>query len=126
MYTSNRFHDPVKWMKRCNNRVADGLADLTMDTRSTWHKRFDTTLAIDQANIIVQTDGGLREGDSAAAAWIIGLWGHDGGGYKYEPLIAHGTFLEADCTVFRAEAIDLDEACAEVQRLILSSFDPSQ
>ena len=65
--------DPVLWMARCHNKVADGLADHTMDLRRSWRKSFTATLEVDNANIIVQTDGGLREGDCAAASSIIGL-----------------------------------------------------
>ena len=36
----------------------------------------------------------------------------------YIPLIAHGTYLEATCTVFATEAIALDEASAEADKLI--------
>ena len=78
-------------------------------------------MEIHNANIIVQTDGDFRDGKCAAASWIIGLWGDDGGGFKHEPLVAHGTYLDAACGVFTAEAIALDEASAEVDRLIRAS-----
>ncbi len=71
--------------------------------------------------MLIQSDGGLREGDCAGAAWIIGLWGEDGHGLRYEPLAAHGRFLEPSCLVFLAEAIALDEASAELQRLFRHS-----
>ena len=109
--------DPVQWWRRCHNKVADGLADLTMDRRTTWRKQFDTTLDAMKSNIVVQTDGGLREDDCAAAAWIIGLWGTVDGKDVFEPFIIHGTFLELPCTAFGAEAIALDEASAEVAML---------
>jgi len=108
------WHEPVKFLPRSYNKVADGLADLTMDIRKSWERRFATTMKVCAANIVVQTDGGLREGDCASAAWIIGLWGENG----YEPLVAHGTYLSSMCTVFMAEAIALDEAAAEVRALI--------
>ena len=76
-------------------------------------------MEVHKANLVIQTDGGLREGDCAAASWIIGLWGDDGHGYKYEPLSAHGTFLDATHSVFMTEAIALDEASAEVQKILL-------
>ena len=55
-----RWDDPVMYMPRCHNKVADGLADLTMDRQCSWHHRFDTMLNLHEANIVVQTDGGLR------------------------------------------------------------------
>ena len=54
----------------------------------------------------------------AAAAWIIGLC--DSEGRSYEPLKAGGTFINMPCTVFMTEAIALDEASAEVQRILQS------
>jgi len=111
--------DPVQWMSRDYNKVADGLADLTMDNRRSWDKRFATALQLEEANLVIQTDGGLRE-DCGAAAWVIGLWGIVGQRFCYQPLAAHGTYLEPGCTVFATEAIALDEASAEVHRLMRS------
>ena len=105
--------EPVRWLPRSYNKVADGLADLTMDRRETWTRRFASG-GISGSNLIVQTDGGLREGDCAAASFIIGCWRMG----KYEPLVAHGTYLKCSCTLFQAEAIALDEATAAVQTLI--------
>ena len=107
-------------MPRAHNKVADGLADLAMDRRKSWQKVFDPEANIANCNLIVQSDGGLREGDCAAAAFIIGRWSFESGQKKYDPLMAHGTFLDSTCTVFQAEAIALDEATAAVQRLLRS------
>ena len=112
--------DPVKWMARSFNKVADGLADLTMDNRKSWTQRFCTSLAVGDANIIVQTDGGRREADCAATGFIIGLWDTKSGTKLYEPLMAHDTFMDNDCTVLVTEAIALDEATAAVQQILHS------
>ena len=104
------------WMPRCHNKVADGLADFTMDRRTSWQQTYTTTLTPAQSNIIVQTDGGLREDDCAAASWIVGLWRSDA--QTFEPYEAGGVFLSTSCTVFMAEAIAIDEASANVQRLL--------
>ena len=113
--------DPVQWWRRSYNKVADGLANITMDTRRTWTKVYAHTMSIQEANVVIQTDGGLRDGDCAAAAWIIGLWGKHAGShrYQYEPIIVHGTFIQLPCTAFGAEAIALDEASREVAALLL-------
>ena len=37
-------HDLVQWLSRKHNKVADRLADLTMDRRQTWTKTFNTEL----------------------------------------------------------------------------------
>jgi hypothetical protein len=114
---------PVSWAGRKQlvedpYKVADGLADHTMDLRRSWKKSFTTKLRIGGANLVVQTDGGLREGDCAAASFIIGLWGDDGSGARYEPLHSQGTYLDQSWTVFAVEAIALDEASAEVARIL--------
>ena len=105
-------------MPRCHNKVADGLADLTMDVARSWEKKFETRLAPAGSNLVVQTDGGLRQHGCAAAAWIVGLWGVIDGNYVYEPLIAHGTFVSTSVSVFGCEAIALAEAGAAMDSLI--------
>ena len=87
-------------MPRTHNKVADGLADLTMDRGSSWTVRYTSNTDIQHGNIIVQTDGGLREGDCAAASFIIGLWVTRDGQTLYEPILAHGTFMDSESTVF--------------------------
>ena len=106
------WHEPLLWKPRCHNKAADALADFTMDRRKSWNRRFPTNLCPSQANIIVQTDGGLRPGDCAAAAFVIGLWSQAG---KYEPWFAQGTFLHSSCMVFASEAIALDEASEKLE-----------
>ena len=90
--TPDRWWDPVAWMPHEHNKVADGLADLTMDRQQPWEKIFPTTLNARQAHVLIQTDGGLRTENCAAASRIIGLWGSDQ--QKYEPCMAGGTFIE--------------------------------
>ena len=41
--TPTMWGDPVVWMARRHNKVADGLADLTMDSRKSWEKSFTTS-----------------------------------------------------------------------------------
>ena len=110
--------EPVRWMDRSHNKVADGLADLTMDNGYSWHKEFAFTTDISGSNLVIQTDGGLREGQCAAAAWIIGAWAVNGQTVRFEPLVGHGSWLEASCSAFAAEAIALDEASAEATQII--------
>ena len=111
-----KWKDPVRWMPRAFNKVADGLTDHTMDRRSSWQHRYATTQTLAEANIIIQTDGGLREEDCAAAGWIIGLWSVES--ELFEPFEVGGVFLENSCTVFMADALAIDEASAIVQRLL--------
>ena len=50
--------------------------------RLSWEKSFDTGTKVAEENILIQTDGGLREDDCAAAAYIIGLVNQG----SYQPL----------------------------------------
>ena len=104
------------WMRRNNNKVADGLADLTMDRKCSWSHEYPISLKIDASNILVQTDGGVREEECAAASWMVGLW--DMASQQYEPLLAGGTYLTEPVSVFMAEAIALDEATVQVKQIL--------
>ena len=59
-----------------------------------------------------------REGDCAAAAWVIGLWGEGDNGQVYEPLMLQGTFLQVPCSAFLAEAIALETAFDFIDNLL--------
>ncbi len=110
--------DPVVWMPRDHNKVADGLADFTMDGAASWSKTYTTALRLPEANVIVQTDGGRRSQGCAAAAVIIGLFAIVAGQPLYEPWLAEGHFLTEAVTVFEAEAIALDIASEKVKKAI--------
>lgn len=56
-------------------------------------RAFEPTLEIERASVVIQTDGGVREGDYAAAAWIINLWAEAPESYTYEPLMVHGIYV---------------------------------
>jgi len=112
--------DPVRWMPREYNKVADGLADFTMDRQTSWSREFSTSRAASDCNIIVQTDGGVRGGDCAASAFIIGICGRVDDSFFFEPLLVQGTYMTAHCSSFAAEAIALDEATSALERFFIS------
>ena len=76
-----------------------------------------TSLTVECSNMIIQSDGGVREA-CGAAAFIIGLWGGDGFGLRYEPLMVQGTFLRKACICFQAEAVALDEVTLALSTLL--------
>ena len=106
--------DPVQWMPRKHNKVADGLADLTMDRMNSWSKRYPTKLDPKCANIVIQSDGGRRSETCAAASVIIGIFGMFEGETLYQPWYAEGVYIPVDVTVFQAEMIALDRAIERV------------
>ena len=93
-------------MDRSHNKVADGLADLTMDHQLSWEKHYNVGKDPRECNIIVQTDGGRRTPSCAAASMVVGLF-H---GSTYEPWYAKGIYIATDHTVFQTEAIALEAA----------------
>ena len=95
----------MRWMHREYNKVADGLADLTMYRRSSWPRQFSPTRLASDCNVIVQTDGGVRNGDCASAASIIGLFGHSQEGTFYEPILAQGTFIVTPCGLLQPKPL---------------------
>ena len=105
-----------QWMPRKHNKVADGLADLTMDRRSSWSRVFQTSLQIQCSNIVVQTDGGRRpQEDIAASSMVVGVVGSVEGSLVYEPCFAQGVFMSSGVSVFQAGAIALDIALQWVE-----------
>ena len=97
-------------MPRANNKVADGLADLTMDHATSWKKEYETSAGLDASNLIIQTDGGRRTATCAAASLVVGLVSHVRGRCCHEPLYAQGIYLAGDVTMFQTEAIALEVA----------------
>ena len=97
-------------MARSHNKVADGLADLTMDQARSWKRDYNICQDPLKANWIIQTDGGRRSENCAAAALVVGIWALDEGTLHYEPWFAQCTFLTGGATVFQTEAIALDTA----------------
>ena len=82
---SHLHQDPVAWMPRAHNKVADGLADLTMDRAVSWSRRYPLKSNTINGNIVIQTDGGRRSDHCAAASFVIGLVSLDQGMWTYEP-----------------------------------------
>ena len=64
----------------------------------------------EDANVIIQSDGGRRSEHDAAASYVVGILKTNNGYSAYEPWFAHGTYLRGNVTVFQAEAIALEES----------------
>ena len=69
-----RLHqDPVVWMPRAHNKVADGIADLTMARAESRSRRYSVTDEVEHCNVVIQTDGGRGSDHCAAASYVMGL-----------------------------------------------------
>jgi hypothetical protein len=112
--------DPVAWMARSNNKVADGLADLTMDQERSWTRAYTISLKPLESNLVIQTDGGRRSATCAAASLVIGLCAWRDGTFLYEPWLAEGIYMTSDMTVFQTEAVAL-ECAVQVARMKIQS-----
>eukprot|EP00930_Biecheleria_cincta_P021706 TRINITY_DN16000_c0_g1_i2.p1 TRINITY_DN16000_c0_g1~~TRINITY_DN16000_c0_g1_i2.p1 ORF type:complete len:403 (-),score=38.54 TRINITY_DN16000_c0_g1_i2:13-1221(-) len=110
--------DPVVWMPRAHNKIADGLADLTMDRKESWERNFHRSVPTSCCTIVVQTNGGRRSEKCAAASMIVGVLSKVDGVCSYEPWFAKGLYFEASLSVFQTEAIALEAAIAWVTREI--------
>jgi len=56
----------------------------------------------------------------AIASFIMGSWWEEEGEQQYMPLMVHGPFLDARCTLLQTEVIEMDETTAVVQQLKFS------
>ena len=106
--------DPVVWMPRHENKVADGLADLTMDRGTSWKREFLPRFGLEQSNIVIQTDGGRRSEKCAAASVVVGLLTKTDGQLCYEPWFAQGLYFDINLSVFQTEAIAMETAVSLV------------
>ena len=104
--------------KNCPHSLADGLADHTMDRGASWKKTFTVKLNPMNANIIVQTDGGKRGNESAAASVVIGLFTMHEGAVLYEPWHAEGTLLPGSISVFESKAIAVESGARWVAQAL--------
>ena len=106
--------DPVQWSRRVNNKVADSLCNYTMDNRHSWQKTWTRPegIDIDEANLLLFSDGGSRRGTCSASAWIMFIRGHD----TYHPLAAKGMFFTEALSSFTVECIALENAIEHAMR----------
>ena len=115
------FDDSVQWWPREHNKVADGLAVLTMNIRRSWVRRFRTSMPVESANVLVQTDVGFRVGCCAASAWISGQWGIQAGTWTYEVFVGAGFLIDMPYVIsFRCEGRCLRRGLPEVHALLTS------
>ena len=73
-------------------------------------RKYDNSQDPLKSNCVIQTDGGRRSENCAAASLVIGIWAQNRDKFHYEPWFAQGTFLAGGATVSQTEAIAFDEA----------------
>jgi hypothetical protein len=96
--------DPVRWLKRQHNVVADALCNYAMDNATTWQETFAPELP-KHFNLLIHSDGGSRH-HCGAAAWIVeaSYWDEDLQGWQLTPLAMSATYYDGTVSSFTAEA----------------------
>ena len=106
--------DPVHWVPREQNSLADAFANRTMDIERTWGMQWPLPPRLQDIrhNVFLQSDGGYL-GDKAAAAWaIVAAFG-----VEVHILAARGVYLPTTRSSFTAEAIALEDGLNSLKRL---------
>jgi hypothetical protein len=103
--------DPVMWVRREHNSVADHLCNKTMDTlKCDWRK--DRGIQRHPgSDVVIFFDGGTRQ-TCSASAWVLSVL-YDG---KLVPAVAGGLYFAQPISSFTAEAIALEHATDELQK----------
>ena len=113
--------DPITWVRRHNNLVADHLVNYTMDLRESWTKLIQPpgmARDIGACNFVCHSDGGTRGADCSAAAWVIEAVVQEGDCRLTFPIAMAGTFMSPAIHSFKAEAIALDQVTTALARLV--------
>ena len=102
--------DPVRWVKRDHNVVADALCNRAMDCKTNIQTTFEPETAT-RFNILVHSDGGSRPGCSSSA-WIAEAvsWDEAAARWKRTTLATSATYCDTSVSSFVAEALALYHA----------------
>ena len=110
---NRRGANPIQWHRRCWNKIADHLANHTMNAEKSWNQRFEPPggwLDAKSVNFLIHTDGGTRADRCSAAAWHIEIHACVNGASVIFPLCMAGRFFTSPISSFTAEAIALEDA----------------
>eukprot|EP00959_Pyramimonas_sp_CCMP1952_P020492 432495-Pyramimonas_sp.AAC.1 len=72
--TSQPELNPAQWRRRCFNRIADHIANYTMDIQRSWCQKFTPpvdNVSVQKANYVMHTDGGTRANKCSSSAWYV-------------------------------------------------------
>ena len=108
--------DPILWVKRDVNKLADYLANVTMDRKRSWKKERSIDMPAEY-NWFAVSDGGARP-QCSACGWAVGICYKKNNTFVFEPLVVGGEFLVPRVNSFLAEALALERAAEEMRLLI--------
>ena len=114
--------DPIVWHRREYNKIADYIANHTVDVKKTWHKECrhaQPDLDLQEASFIFHSDGGTRAEQCSSAGWFLeAVVVRNDLRYTF-PIALHGQYFAEPISSFLAEAMALDEAIAYFSKLVL-------
>ena len=116
--------DPVVWVRRESNVIADYLANYTMDNRVDWAEKIQVDRVgrnLRDFNIICHSDGGTRGQSCSSAAWCVEALSWQSGTQTAITLAMGGLFLERPVSSFLAETLALDNCIQTVLEMIAES-----
>ena len=109
--------DPISWVPREQNFVADRLSTFTMKRKSSWHQKFEFLSDLRSWCVECYSDGGKR-GNVGAGAWVILAVRET----EFQILEAGGVFLDdPTATAFATEMIAPDAALSRLG-VVLQDF----
>lgn len=109
--------DPVLWVDRGRNKLADYLCNVTMDRKRSWRKERSIDMP-PEFNVVAVSDGGARP-HCSACGWAVGICFLADGIQKFEPLIVAGTYLDPWVNSFLAETLALEHATLEMKKWMM-------
>ena len=110
---------PVMWVERTKNQLADTLCNYTMDRGHSWHHEWKhRELTPANMSVVGFSDGGRRSESCAASAWALAIGTVMEGNWSYRLVMAGGTFHARPMHAFLAEAIALEECTTAAARLL--------
>ena len=119
--TSQPELNPVQWRRRCFNRIADHIANYTMDIQRSWCQKFIPpvdNVSVQKANFVIHTDGGTRANKCSSSAWYVEAHVQLPSGTASFPICMAGRFISTPISSFTAEAIALEEAVDLIWELL--------
>ena len=116
--------DFIEWRLRKHNKIADHVANLTMDHRKSFSWRNTDlleTIRPGNCNILIFSDGGARHVDSIApGGWVAyvlgGHWGEENEAVHL--LASEGVFINQWVSAFHAELTAAESALNFVRSLV--------
>ena len=113
--------DPVLWVPREDNKLADLLCNVTMDRKSSWGRTW-ANVPEDclEFSLLAFSDGGRRNDKCSASAWAVAVGYPSGISWDYNLLEAGGIFHDQATNSFLAETLALEMATLAVRRLVES------